>query len=184
MIDISKPIELLDGTKLVGAKLTGTSNDGRFVAYIDGRESRVFNADGTSRYGTGDCRNSVPAFDPSKPVQTRLGSKARIIATDCQGPFPIAAEVQRPGRCGWGVATFTASGGVGLRGECSADLVNVPVETVEYINVYPGKSYAPFCKHATAALAKASFSRSTDGFTIEVTRTDGKVTNVELCPAA
>lgn len=32
-------------------------------------------------------------FDPTKPVQTRGGRKARIIATDAKGPYPIVALV-------------------------------------------------------------------------------------------
>lgn len=37
--------------------------------------------------------NAMKAFDPTKPVQTRDGRKARIICTDAKGVLPIIALV-------------------------------------------------------------------------------------------
>jgi hypothetical protein len=39
------------------------------------------------------CKTNTTVFDPTKPVQTRDGRKARIICTDGKNEFPIVALV-------------------------------------------------------------------------------------------
>lgn len=76
-------------------------------------------------------------FDPTKPVQTRDGRKARIICTDAVGDRPVVALVMEGGdefmrRC-FESGSFTGGG------LCSADLINIPEEpkTIEgWVNVY------------------------------------------------
>lgn len=65
-------------------------------------------------------------FDPTKPVQTRDGRKARIIATDRAGTYPIIALVF--GHKGTEiVCSFTVEGCFSDCGTgSSSDLVNVP----------------------------------------------------------
>lgn len=64
-------------------------------------------------------------FDPTKPVQTRDGHKARIICTDAIGSYPIVALVM----CESGVEavrTFTETGEFTLGTSGPGDLVNAP----------------------------------------------------------
>lgn len=66
-------------------------------------------------------------FDPMKPVQTRDGRKARILATDIKGPFPIAAVIDRIGGIGERVETYSSEGCLGTFSDnCPGDLVNIP----------------------------------------------------------
>lgn len=80
-------------------------------------------------------------FDPTKPVQTRDGRKARIICTDMKNSYsPIVvliAETENSesltaraadGRC----SNFTLAYG---------DLVNVPTKRKAWINIYPVGPY-------------------------------------------
>lgn len=68
-------------------------------------------------------------FDPTKPVQTRDGRKARIICTDAKGEYPIVALItyedgeEEPG--------MFYSNGAFISGQHtlpSRDLVNIPQE--------------------------------------------------------
>ena len=78
-------------------------------------------------------------FDPTKPVQTRDGRKARIIATDASDPhFPIVALLtqkaggERPERY-----TFAGRYYFGDDILRPTDLVNVPPEKyVRWLNLY------------------------------------------------
>ena len=81
-------------------------------------------------------------FDPTKPVQTRDGRKARIIATDAVDPiYPIVALVtqkageERPER-------YTSTGRYYSDGDIlrPTDLVNVPEKHVRWVNVYPDRN--------------------------------------------
>lgn len=68
-------------------------------------------------------------FDPSRPVQTRDGSPARILTMDADHPYhPIIALI-RDAR-GWELPEqYTAKGRLRLSGdEDDMDLLNVPEE--------------------------------------------------------
>lgn len=72
-------------------------------------------------------------FDPTKPVQTRDGRKARIICTDKKGAYPIVAVVE------FGLKeefaySYTAIGS-SINNSC-LDLVNIPERTSTWQNVY------------------------------------------------
>ena len=76
-------------------------------------------------------------FDPTKPVQTRDGRKARIICRDAKGPWPIVALVdyghQDAPHC------FAANGYELTDGlERPGDLVNIPTKREGWVNVYRG----------------------------------------------
>jgi hypothetical protein len=75
-------------------------------------------------------------FDPSKPVQTRDGRKARIICTDAEGVQPIVALVYEPS--GVEAQMFNGNGlfHPDTSRESVCDLINVEPEVVEYRNVY------------------------------------------------
>jgi hypothetical protein len=75
------------------------------------------------------------AFDPTKPVQTRDGRKARIVCADAKGSQPIVALVMCDG--------VESEGRHSLRGayhldesECSRDLINIPQKREGWVNVY------------------------------------------------
>lgn len=82
-------------------------------------------------------------FDPTKPVQTRNGRKARIIATDRSSPdFPIVALVED--ECGGEqIVGFTSTGKwCKVDQDGPADLINIPEETSRWLNVYAGSTMA------------------------------------------
>ena len=64
------------------------------------------------------------SFDPTKPVQTRDGRKALILANDLNGDFPLLGVIIQKGlkcQCSW-----TEQGRSFLLDESRNDLVNVP----------------------------------------------------------
>ncbi len=102
------------------------------------------------------CNKEKPMkkpFDPTKPVQTRDGRKARILATDKTGGQPIIALVQDPlSRCCQPheiAESFCSDGRYFPYGtdESSKDLVNIPQKIVQWINIY--KKTGVGCAHAT-----------------------------------
>jgi hypothetical protein len=91
-------------------------------------------------------------FDPTKPVQTRDGRKARIICTNRTERlgYPIVAlifeqnDIER-------IETFSVKGETLQGCPHSNDLVNVPIKKSGWINVYAdGTSYGV---HATQNVA-------------------------------
>lgn len=83
-----------------------------------------------------NCMNKP--FDPTKPVQTRDGRPARILATDLKSSHgAIVAIVNTEGE--ERAIHFHASGHYFTETESAIDLVNVPEKrTIEFwLNVYP-----------------------------------------------
>lgn len=76
-------------------------------------------------------------FDPTKPVQTRDGRPARIIATDAEGTYPIVALIV--GRTGTeSPHTYMLNGAWHKRSHSGAqDLINIPEKREVWVNVYP-----------------------------------------------
>lgn len=76
-------------------------------------------------------------FEPTKPVQTRDGRKARIICTDLQGSQPITAAIMERGT--EIIATFHATGiwAPDSRESCH-DLINTTEKRciVGWMNIY------------------------------------------------
>lgn len=70
------------------------------------------------------------AFDPTKPVQTRDGRKARILCTDLKGREPytiVATHRNKSDEDVEYVSTFTAEGRMFGSEQCNPnDLVNIP----------------------------------------------------------
>lgn len=79
-------------------------------------------------------------FDPTKPVQTRDGRKARILATDIKHEkYPISAAVTM-GNGNEVVCAFSPDGCFHYeRMHRNEDLVNIPekVKVSGFLNVYP-----------------------------------------------
>lgn len=73
-------------------------------------------------------------FDPTKPVQTRDGRAARILATDFKGNYPIIAAISQENR--EYIDLYETSGKVSFFDGGGSDLVNIPEVTHKYINVY------------------------------------------------
>jgi hypothetical protein len=78
---------------------------------------------------------SMSKFDPTKPVQTRDGRKARILCTNAVGTHPIIAAVNSSdGVCEYPIQV--QDDGKVYSGESKSDLVNVPQEITIWFNVY------------------------------------------------
>jgi hypothetical protein len=93
-------------------------------------------------------------FDPTKPVQTRDGKPARILATDLAGNAgsrPIAAAIMENYQSDdWEVVRRYTSEGVSPYG--GNDLINIPEEREldVWLNVYPdGQPYQHGFLHDT-----------------------------------
>jgi len=71
-------------------------------------------------------------LDINKPVQTRDGRKARIIATDKKGNYPIIALIDEDET----IISCTKKGNRFIKCENKMDLINVPKKRYLYINVY------------------------------------------------
>ena len=85
------------------------------------------------------------AFDPTKPVQTRNGRKARIVCTDFKGSRPILALVED--LCNTNLEltqVYNTDGTIGLALCEDLDLVNVP-EKFEFLQ------YAIICRNPLLA---------------------------------
>ena len=81
-------------------------------------------------------------FDPTKPVQTRDGKKARIKATDLANPeYPIVALVtdNTPGGLEYPIIYTRDGFKYSTRKETQDDLINIPerIKREVWINVYP-----------------------------------------------
>lgn len=79
-------------------------------------------------------------FDPTKPVRTREGDKARIIATDRIGKSPIVAFVMGPEDEEEELYTYHEDGSFFRNEESGLDLVNVP-EQIELFYSVSGLGY-------------------------------------------
>jgi hypothetical protein len=121
-------------------------------------------------------------FDPTKPVQTRDGRKARIICTDRENvEYPIVALIASAG--GEEIAaTFTDDGRFYYAGrEDDDDLVNVPETTERSFAVYPsseGGSVSEFTEEEVGRL-----SRDTCRPLLKMTFVDGKYRSCEVLAA-
>jgi hypothetical protein len=78
-------------------------------------------------------------FDPTKPVQTRDGRKARIVCTDSRASdMPIIALAEMGGWAPHLEYAFGcyADGRVSKDRDDDLDLVNIPEKVTGYVNVY------------------------------------------------
>lgn len=95
-------------------------------------------------------------FDPTKPVQTRDGRKARILATDLKDPnYPILAAVTLPRTGLERPIVYTSEGKWSLSRNCfsESDLINIPEE--KYLNLWKSSARGYFTTGPFDSLAKA-----------------------------
>lgn len=82
----------------------------------------------------------MPDFDPKKAVQLRNGQKARILATDLKGQYPIVTAVEGDtlNTSGEVILCHAANGRIWAAVEHpdDFDLVNVPVKVTKWVNIY------------------------------------------------
>lgn len=148
MIDVTKPLELSDGTPVTLVEATSDDWGGRPYAMFSYERFSSKGVGGRWNHfiDDGACcglaepeylpiRNVVPAFDPTKPVETRDGRKARILCADRRDPeYPIVALVEVPEEGEERVLTFSPAGGfVDDCGDHRTDLVNVEPEMVHFV---------------------------------------------------
>lgn len=92
--------------------------------------------------------NNKP-FDKTKPVQTRDGRAARIVAELNTPAFPLLAVITNKDGSE-GAQHFSREGYLyGANARNDLDLVNVPVKITRtyFINVYPNESGSMDCLH-------------------------------------
>jgi hypothetical protein len=121
-------------------------------------------------------------FDPTKPVQTRDGRKARIICTDRQDlVMPIVALYRGTLPRGEGVSYHHADG-TATYGSPNNDLVNIPEQVVRYVNSYHGR-YALgglYDDLSKEKLHAGDTNRDTHYSVMKLTFEDGKLIDSEV----
>jgi hypothetical protein len=115
-------------------------------------------------------------FDPSKPVQTRDGRPARILATDRKAPVgsPLSIIALVENNHGY---EFTAKYDTDGRARLSpsmSDLVNVPMRTTRSFNVYFSDT------GSSPAVNEARYGTMKGRLTIDVEIEDGVPVSVKL----
>jgi len=99
-------------------------------------------------------RESQKPLDPSKPVRTKDGRAARIIATDALSKHsPIVALVMDWNGTHEYVLTYNEFGQENPHHPCGADLVNVPERIEGFVNFFRDrdKVWAEFHRNSAAA---------------------------------
>lgn len=92
-------------------------------------------------------------FDPTKPVQTRDGRKARIICTDFNGD-KLVVLVETNGREYFG--SRRSDGRLDGQIENGADLVNIPVKTSTWQHVWRNTGQVYIYKTREACVSQQS----------------------------
>lgn len=87
-----------------------------------------------------NCKEEKPKFDPTKPVQTRDGRKARIICNGINNPSYNMAAVVAEHDGAENVSIYGAQGEfyVNVREPSDSDLVNIPEE--RWVNLYEAQN--------------------------------------------
>ncbi len=112
-------------------------------------------------------------FDPTKPVQTRDGRKARIVCTDMKSDYPIITVITKPDGREYMVA-HAINGLLLDSGELTvSDLINTPERTSRWANVQNDSQWG----YATREIAASACSF---GRLVEVIFEDGKPVDVKL----
>jgi len=106
----------------------------------------------------------IKKFDPTKPVQTRAGQPATILATDIDNPsYPIAARVRREDNSLEVIMGYRANGQRFPFAHNDHDLVNMPEKRTLFMNV-PKPGAGSIRHYSTAENAKAAASIRPDLF--------------------
>lgn len=127
---------------------------------------------------TGDLK--MKQFDPTKKVQTRDGRKVRIVCTDVKSRWQIIALItNNNGR--ETISAYDSSGRARGREENGddhiLDLINVPVRTSTWFNLYePDLICGSYPSHDVCNLRQTSNRLAV----LEIIYEDGKPINVKL----
>ncbi|WJY17649.1 hypothetical protein QQS45_08305 [Alteriqipengyuania flavescens] len=195
-IDWTKPLELTDGTpvKLDPGHLNNPDSRGDYylvrsdgLGFTEGQtrgagDVLIAQPDGTEWFHGGPQRvrnTAVPTFDPTKPVQTRDGRKARILSTEGPGEKPLVVALQRTDRAGEVLVSRYADGHVSRAGrEMPHDLINVPERTHAYRSIQPDGALGP--KALSKLAAQGSHAMPYTGPVLKLTFEDGRPVAAEI----
>lgn len=124
-------------------------------------------------------------FDPTRPVQTRDGRKARIICTDvfkARDPdHKILALIAGSIDGNEVAAVYTTSGRfLGDDAQSPADLVNVPDTVHQYYNIYSGRALS--AHYNNEELCRVNRRSGYTGI-LKLTFEDGVPVSAEVLPA-
>lgn len=124
------------------------------------------------------------SFDPTKPVQTRDGHKARILCTDraTDSGLSIVALVMSRNGTQETVVTLEADGRFHNFRQSNNDLVNIPVVRKMYAYQYKPEGKHPWVGTmcSTQGLVDKQAANKTPRQMLEFTYTDDVLTGVEL----
>lgn len=191
MIDTSKPMQLSDGTPVTLHRLgsppygdeiwvntpTNMHRDrtAPFVFSTSGERPPYFGIfDGLTLQNVPEA----PALDLTKPVQTRDGRPARVIATDRKATRSLVVLIDD----GSGVeraVTRHADGRYSQHRDGNGDLVNVPETTYLFVNVYPNGPWGDN-RPAAFALRSSDDKPMANGHQVKLTYENGKPVAAEL----
>ena len=115
-------------------------------------------------------------FDPNKPVRTRDGRSARILATDLKNSsYPIAAAIDRVRTGDECVASYTSDGRYFEGRECASDLVNVPERHSLWFNEYAHRGGSVYGAYDTRETADDAVAWRDRAAVVELIFEDGKL---------
>jgi hypothetical protein len=117
-------------------------------------------------------------FDPTKPVQTRDGRKARIIATDLDAEQNIVAIVEGPDGKEY-VETYCPNGHLVKNKVTVSDLINIPEKITRWGNIYKPYFLDAICIHDTRSMAEEHKDEDRVGL-LELTFENGIPVDVKL----
>jgi len=122
-------------------------------------------------------------FDPTKPVQTRDGRKARIIATDIEGEFPIAVAITWKDGDEVVGSRFSDGSYASSRLANPADLVNIPEVTKEFRRVWVSRSiHVSEYANTSEELCRAGAGRQKYLGIFVIEKTDGEISDSYFIP--
>lgn len=174
MLDLTKPLQLSDGTPVKYVKQGWDGRDTCHIVtiapgYIVSVPRFTYSAEAPMSFRTSDlghvCSDltlqNVPTikFDPTKPVQTRDGRPARILATDVKNNGGFIIVVAIPSKYNDNEVVYTVhDDGCYYKGN--------PTVADDLINVPEPRTYGDVLRNS--------------GQGVNVTELDGKITKVEL----
>ena len=150
-IDLTKPLQLSDGTPVTYVLPSHPSRKGHVVAVAKGHtvsaggwtyregSQMEFGSETLMHILSNLTLQNVPVkmFDPTKPIQTRDGRKARILATDLNDSMNFPLVVAVTGTNGYEfVYTYREGGKVMVDIERDDDLFNVPETKTVYVSMH------------------------------------------------
>lgn len=115
-------------------------------------------------------------LDYTRPIQTRNGCPARILATDFEGPNSRTLAVAITTKdYGERLGIRFENGHISRHGTDPLDIINVPQKHTRWVNVYPSKHHGPLLGDGYPSRQKADEAASLDRVAcIKVEFTEGE----------